>query len=155
MQKNYSDMTRDELRQVAKEMNIPGRGSMTKAQLLNTIIEFAYAVHEKEKNDTDNVVKVNVSVNANSNIPISQAKLSYLNTIKPGTIVAFRVMVNGRERVKSAAVANVSYKRQMLKLVTKYNAEYIIPFSSVVWVKVGERWPRYIYNLLKGIKNEK
>lgn len=144
MQKSYSEMTRDELRQVAKEMNIPGRGSMTKAQLLNAIIESVYAVHKEEEQD-----------NNSSEATISETKMNFLKTIQPGTIVAFKVVVNGHERVKSAAVANVSNKRQMLKLVTKYNAEYIIPFSDVVWVKTGTRWPRYIYNLLKGIKNEK
>lgn len=79
-------------------------------------------------------------------------KMKYLRNIKKGTIVAFKVEVMGNIKVKSAAVENVSQKREMLKLVTNYGMEYIVPFKDVVWVRTNSRWPRTIYDLLKGVK---
>ena len=145
MQKNYNEMTRDELRQVAKEMDIPGRGKMTKQQLCDAIVSAVYAASKEakveEKREENKVV-------------VSDVKLCYINAIQQGTIVAFKTIINGHERVKSAAVVNISRSRQLLKLQTKYGAEYIINFSDVIWVKTGSKWPRGVYNLLKGIANE-
>ena len=86
---------------------------------------------------------------------VSDVKLWYINNAKQGTIVAFKTNINGYERVKSAAVTNINRSRQLLKLTTKYGVEYIVRFCDVVWVKTGSRWPRAIYNLLKGINDGK
>lgn len=146
MQKNYSEMTRDELRQVAKEMDIPGRGSMTKQQLCDAIVSAVYAARKEAKAEEKQ---------EENKTAVSDVKLWYINNAKQGTIVAFKTNINGYERVKSAAVTNISRSRQLLKLTTKYGVEYIVRFCDVVWVKTGSRWPRAIYNLLKGINDGK
>lgn len=83
----------------------------------------------------------------------SPVKLRYLNVVEPGTIVAFR---NQYGRVVSAAVKHRNTARQKLMVETAYGAEFIIDFVDVVWVRVGKRWPRGVYNLLReGGKNGK
>ena len=74
-------------------------------------------------------------------------KMDYVENIKIGTLVAFK-LPNGK--VKSAKVEKKSTKNRKLKLVTSYGAEFIIPYDSVIWVRTGTRWPKGVYNLLKG-----
>lgn len=81
-----------------------------------------------------------------------KAKQRYIENVEVGTIVAFKVVVCGIGKVKSAAVVNISIKRQMLKLVTKAEIEYVVPFKDILWVRTGKRWPKGVYELLKGLK---
>ena len=37
---------------------------------------------------------------------------------------------------------------------TSYGAVSVIPFEDVLWVRTGNRWPRGVYNMLKGIGDE-
>jgi hypothetical protein len=37
---------------------------------------------------------------------------------------------------------------------TSYGATHVIPFEDVLWVRTGARWPRGVYNMLKGIGEE-
>lgn len=80
-----------------------------------------------------------------------EQKMSYVENINIGTIVAFRLS-NGK--VKSAKVVRKSTKNRKLKLETDYGAEYIISFDDVIWVRTGKRWPKGVYKLLKGISGE-
>jgi len=78
---------------------------------------------------------------------INDSKLNYINDVKIGTLVAF-VSPDGKTR--TAKVVNKSSTRQVLKLETEYDMEYIIEYDKVLWVRTGKRWPRGVYNLLKG-----
>lgn len=164
--------TAKELRSIASEMNIPGRWDMTKDQLIEAIVSKdsksaeVETVVESAKTEETVEVKVNVeetaveetATNVESTEEVaaenSEKKMQYLRKIERGMIVAFRVNIKGVEKVKSAAVENVSQKREMLKLVTKYGAEFIVPFKDVVWVRTNARWPKGVYELLKGVKKD-
>ena len=74
-------------------------------------------------------------------------KMRYIESAEIGVIVAFR-LPNGR--VKSAKVVKKSTKNRKLKLETSYNAEYIVSYDDVIWVRTGKRWPKGVYELLKG-----
>ena len=80
-----------------------------------------------------------------------EQKMAYIESVKIGTIVAFRTMDG---KVKSAKVTKKSTKNRKLKLETNYGAVYIVSFDDIIWVRTGKRWPRGVYNLLKGITNE-
>lgn len=144
-----------ELRELAKELNISGRWDMTKEQLIEAILrareeksaEESGSAKEEEKVDNQENVEVEVKVeNKSANINMEQ-KMSYIENVSLGTIVAFRLS-NGK--VKSAKVVRKSTKNRKLKLETDYGAEYIVSYDDVVWVRTGKRWPRGVYNLLKG-----
>ena len=47
-------------------------------------------------------------------------------------------------------VTNKSVNRQLVKAENKVGKEFIIPFKDILWVRTGKRWPRGVYNLLKG-----
>lgn len=129
--------TRDELRVIAKEHEIVGRGKMTKAQLVDAIFE----VINKDAQ------KYNDEVQAKAD-----AKIDYVKTAEKGTIMAFK-LPNGK--VKSAKMIERSLKREKLKMETAYGRQYVIDFSDVIWVKTGDRWPNGVLSLLKGnVNNE-
>lgn len=163
--------TKKELRTIATELEITGRWDMTKPQLIEAILgaksvecnkEEKVKVDEnsqsaKDEDKVDNHVSKNVEVeekvekeSAGVKVNMEQ-KMSYIENIEIGTIIAFRLS-NGK--VKSAKVTRKSTKNRKLKLETDYGAEYIISFEDVVWVRTGKRWPRGVYKLLKGIGDE-
>lgn len=78
----------------------------------------------------------------------SGVKFEYLKNTPIGTLVAFNIL----DSMKSGKIINRSINDRKLKVETKYNEEYIIDFEDVTWVKTGSRWPKGIYKLLKGVK---
>lgn len=154
--------TKKELRVIATELEIVGRWDMTKPQLIDAILgaksaevskseENAEVQSAKDECKVDNHECENVEVevkeeNESANVNMEQ-KMSYIENIDIGTIVAFRLS-NGR--VKSAKVTRKSTKNRKLKLETDYGAEYIVSYDDIVWVRTGKRWPRGVYKLLKG-----
>lgn len=157
--------TKKELRTIATELEITGRWDMTKPQLIDAILR-AKSVEEnefkevnenlqsaKDEHKVDNheceSVEVEAKVeNESANVKVNiEQKMSYIENIEVGTIVAFRLS-NGK--VKSAKVTRKSTKNRKLKLETDYGAEYIASYEDVIWVRTGKRWPRGVYKLLKG-----
>lgn len=130
--------TRDELRAIAREHEIVGRGKMTKEQLVNAIAD---VLGEGRTDEAMDEIAEAIS-----------AKAEYVKTAEKGTIMAFR-LPNGK--VKSAKMIERSLKREKLKMETAYGRQFVISFSDVIWVKTGDRWPRGVFNLLKGnVNNE-
>lgn len=160
---NLQNKTCKELRELAKDMNISGRWDMTKEQLIDAILgaEVVKTTNESEsakdecKVDNHDVVEVEDKVekeSANVEVDMKQ-KMPYIENIEIGTIVAFRLS-NGK--LKSAKVMRKSTKNRKLKLETDYGAEYIVSYDDIVWVRTGKRWPRGVYNELKGlVSNDK
>lgn len=158
--------TKKELRTIATELEITGRWDMTKPQLIDAILRAKSAkVSEHEgvagenlqsandeckvdNHECENVEAENKVENESANIKVNmEQKMSYIENIDIGTIVAFRLS-NGK--VKSAKVARKSTKNRKLKLETDYGAEYIVSYDDIVWVRTGKRWPKGVYKLLKG-----
>lgn len=147
------------LRDLAKEKNIKGRWDMTKEDLIEAILKAETMGVETKQNESaedeqkvDNQISVEV-INKEekeiTNIEIDmKQKMSYIENISIGTLLAFRLS-NGK--VKSAKVIRKSTKNRKLKVETNYGAEYIISYDDVIWVRTGKRWPKGVYNLLKGL----
>lgn len=74
-------------------------------------------------------------------------KMPYIENVVNGTIVAFK-LPNGK--VKSAMVMAKSNTKRKLKLETEYGKTFIVDFNDVVWVKTGNRFPKGVYEALKG-----
>jgi len=166
MSKEILEMkTKKELRVIATELEITGRWDMTKPQLIDAILR-AKSVENNKQEDVvsnpqsakdeykiDNRECENVEVedkveNESTGVKVNmEQKMSYIENIDIGTIVAFRLS-NGK--VKSAKVARKSTKNRKLKVETDYGAEYIVSYEDIIWVRTGKRWPRGVYKLLKG-----
>ena len=43
----------------------------------------------------------------------------------------------------------------MVKLVTEFDAEFVVSYDRILWVKNGNRWPKMVYQMLKEYKNGK
>lgn len=113
-----------------------------------SLLSKAKSAEDEEKVDNQIVEVENKDEKKSTSMDIDmEQKKSYIENSKIGTIVAFRLSSG---KVKSAKMVNRNRKKEKLKLETKYGAEYIIPYKSVVWVKTGKRWPRGVYELLKG-----
>lgn len=74
-------------------------------------------------------------------------RTKYLESAKDGTIVAFE-LPNGK--VKSAAIVNNDVAGKRLLLETKYKKRFKASYKDVIWVRTGTRFPKGVYNLLKG-----
>ena len=149
--------TRKELRAIATELNITGRWEMNKEQLIDAILgaevvkntEKTESAKDECKVDNHEIVEAeNKDENKSASVKINmEQKMRYIENVELGTIVAFR-LANGR--VKSAKVVKKSTKSRKLKLETNYNAEYIVSYDDIIWVRTGKRWPKGVYELLKG-----
>lgn len=161
----FGAKTKKELRVIATQLEITGRWDMTKEQLIDAILRARSAktgenvadVNLQSANDEckidnhgseENVEVEDKVENESTNVNINmEQKMTYIENIDIGTIIAFRLS-NGK--VKSAKVTRKSTKNRKLKVETDYGAEYIISYNDVIWVRTGKRWPRGVYKLLKG-----
>lgn len=158
--KEYAELTVKELRDKAKILNISGRWDMTKPQLIEAIVRAEKKESEESKSATDEIaidndganidVEIETKEEKSVNINMEQ-KQKYLDNIQVGALVAFKV---SETKAKSAKVIKKSTKSRKLMVETSYGATHVIPFEDVLWVRTGARWPRGVYNMLKGIGEE-
>lgn len=163
--KDYLDgLTCKDLRDIAKDLGISGRWDMTKAELVAAITGATVAKNadnegaESAKEEVvignqNNVIeeeKVNDESEKKSlasNVDMGK-RIEYVERVGSGTLIAFRLPTG---KVISAKIKRKSTKRKILQVETSYGAEHLVPFEDVIWVRTGKRWPRGVYNLLKGI----
>ena len=99
------------------------KGEMVDAICENTI--------DQEKPDDEDDAKVDRILNA----PI-------------GTLVAFYEPET--RKMNTAKMTNRNRSKRLIKCETQYGKEFVVPFNDVAWVKTGTRWPKGVYQLLKG-----
>lgn len=141
----------DELRKVASFIGIKNAKRYKKVDLVDMIISIQNppeTVAEEVKEEKEEVA--GASDNADDS-GIDSNKLRYINEAPIGTLVAFK-LPNGQ--TKSAKIINRSTGRKKLKLETVYGKQFIVSYSDIVWVKSTNKWPRGVYNQLKGIVME-
>lgn len=154
MAKNHSEMTVKELRDRAKELDIKGRWDMSKAQLIEAITR-AESTEVELTESTGNVGGITRTKSAteeivNDNNEGNRAK--YIENVTIGTIVAYKV---SDTKAKSAKVIKKSTSDRKLLVESSYGAQSTISFDDVIWVKTGKRWPKGVYQMLRGESNAK
>ena len=155
MTSNLKDLKVKELRDLAKTFNIVGRWDMNKAELITAIEKAKTQLQEGMSVESienisvekDNKNKI-ISDNTRKECAEDMNKKTYINNMSVGTLVAFKT--NGK--VKSAKIIKKSTKNELALVETKVGKQYRINYDEIVWVKTGKRWPRGVYNLLKGIE---
>ena len=148
-----------DLRNMASTYGIKNVKKYKKQELVDMICEIidgqkptvvdeeAEATVAVEEDDNNNVETVTDEL---SEEEIAERRMPYVENAPIDTIVAFKLPTG---KVKSAKIINKSTKNRKLKVETAYGAQFIIPYDSVIWVKTGTRWPKGVYNLLKGNHN--
>ena len=126
----------------------------SKAVIINEIIgnSMTSKPADNATNEVIDVEIVNESTSEKSemkvdDVIISQSRVKYVESATVGTLVAFRLS-NGR--VKSAKIVKKSTSKRKFMVETKYGAQFIVSYDDVIWVKTGTRWPKGVYNLMKG-----
>lgn len=76
----------------------------------------------------------------------------YVNSIEVGELIAFRTC---NFKVKSAKVIKRASADRKFLVETKYGKRFLVSFDDILWVNTNGRWPRWIYNLMKGIEDAK
>lgn len=144
MKKELSGSKVRDLYKQATSLGIKGAWDMKKSEVIDSIIgvmvsevmdNFGQGFNEPEEAE----IKMDI-----------KGKMEYVNNVSIGTLVAFNAPDG---RVRSAKVMKKSTKKRKLMVETEYGASFIISFDDVIWVKTGSRWPRGVYNMLKGNKN--
>lgn len=130
LEKSFEGMTKEELLVLAKSLSIVGRHKMNKNELISEIserVDFKFA-------------------------DASSGKEKYIENLEVGQIVAFHFFdkEKGKQIVKSAKVDAID--GASIRLVTKEGCVYASYKENIIWVKTGARWPKGVYELLKGVK---
>lgn len=82
-------------------------------------------------------------------VPEDGSTKNYIDEAEVGMLVAFRT---DKGKVKSAKIIRKSSSEHKLLLETKYGAQFIVDYQDVIWVNTTGRWPRWVFNLMKGIE---
>ena len=147
-----------DLRNMASTYGIKNVKKYKKQELVDMICEI---IDGQKPTVVDEEAEVSVAVEEDDNNietvtdelseeEIAERRMPYVENAPIDTIVAFKLPTG---KVKSAKIINKSTKNRKLKVETAYGAQFIIPYDSVIWVKTGTRWPKGVYNLLKGNHN--
>lgn len=76
----------------------------------------------------------------------------YVDSIHAGSIVAYYCSPC---KARSAKVIKKSSSNKKLLVETKYGMKEIVDFKSVLWVNTNNKWPKWVFNLLKGVSDDK
>ena len=151
-----------ELVTICKANGIPhyrGKTRFKKDELVEAILRAEVAENSNEDNSKSATDKCAIDNHGNVEVGVKQEKeptgvtvdmkqkMPYIETAEIGTIVAFKLPSG---KVKSAKIVKRSTSRRCLMLETDYGATYVAGYDDIFWVRTGRRWPRGIYNLLKG-----
>lgn len=158
--------TKKELFQICKELNLPrykGKSELPKDVLIESIVA---ATEGNEEQKTEEVEQVeSVVENTPETEPVVEETSEPVEEVKPtkpwemldkrkhieeaevGTLIAF---YDEKGKPRTAALVNRSSSREVVKVVTEFEREFIVPYGNVLWVRKGPRWPRAVYEILKG-----
>lgn len=169
-------MKKPEIMSIAKDMGIvryKGSSERTKADIIENILMVQNEGGKKDEEATKETASVSDEKTEQVEQPVkkqskvvtevqklkekkpelseeekAEKKMSYIEGANVGTLVAFRTD-NGK--IKSAMIVKRSTKNRKFKLETKYGASFVVSFDDVVWVRTNKRWPKGVYQLLKGM----
>ena len=134
------EMTVAELRKMAPSLGVKNCRQYKKPELVEQILKAENNIEVEEVSDVVPEEEETVVIDVERKVP-------YIEQAEIGTMVAF-TLPNGK--VKSAKLINRSVKNRKIKLETSYGKQFVVSYDDVVWVRTNDRWPRGVYNMLKG-----
>jgi len=136
-----------ELKKLAREFGIPKAYLMKRHELLGRLATVAsiFKPPIKPIESIHAVVQGHV-------VPEFDSKKRYRENATPGTLVAFRA----HEKLMTAKIIDVHKRANTteLEVHTKNGTKFYIDVKNVLWFKTGARWPKSIFEELKGITHE-
>lgn len=145
------NMTKENVAKVAKDLSVKrykGKSMLSKKELIDSIC--------KAMESNDDAADVQKAINEageqvkNEIVIDREVKDKRILSAPIGTLIAFHEPDTGK--LNTAKLTNRNKTKKLIKCETQYGKEFLISFSDVVWTKTGSRWPKSIYNELKGKK---
>ena len=149
------NMTKENVAKVAKDLGVKrykGKSMLSKKELIDCIckvIELNDDVADAQKAIKEAGEQVKNEVK-NEIVVDRKVKDERILSAPIGTLIAFREPETGK--LNTAKLTNRNKTKKLIKCETQYGKEFLISFSDIVWTKTGSRWPKSIYNELKGKK---
>jgi len=161
-QKDLEKLTVKELLGIAKRMQVKGRHEMKKAELVFacTMVDAESEPKEIPQNvdfetelanelEPKEIQQMWNGGEIEANTPAIKVKNDYIDNIKLGTLVAFRI---NEKKLISGMIEQISVHD--FKVRTRNGIAFSVRRKNIVWVKTGARWPRGIYLELKGVNSD-
>ena len=146
------NMTKENVAKVAKDLGVKrykGKSMLSTKELIDGIC--------KAMESNDDVADAQKAINeaggqVKKNEIVIDRKVKYERILLApiGTLIAFHEPETGK--LNTAKLTNRNKTKKLIKCETQYGKEFLISFSDVIWTKTGSRWPKGIYNELKGKK---
>lgn len=150
--KELQGLTVKALLVIAKTHQLIGRHSMKKDELINSIIRCEAKVPTESTSRSSNMEEVTIRdvkvfKDARSIVDhIPKLKSDYITNLKVGTLIAFKV----NDTKLLSGIVEVICGSNLFKVKTKTGVKFTVAKTNIAWVKTGERWPRGVYQALKG-----
>jgi hypothetical protein len=162
MDKNaLESLTVSKLLEIAKTKDIKGRHHMKKAELIDAIVnsevrgvemnvviidESTVMTKDIEK-DLVSSVEWDIELDNKKQEPQREVrqKYTYVDSAKIGMLIAFKV---NDTKVLSGMIDEI-HKHEFV-VTTRNGIRFTIRKNNVIWVKTGTRWPKGVYQALRG-----
>ena len=146
------NMTKENVAKVAKDLGVKrykGKSMLSKKELIDGICK-AMESNDDAADVQKAINEAGEQVKKNEIVIDREVKDKRILSAPIGTLIAFHEPETGK--LNTAKLTNRNKTKKLIKCETQYGKEFLISFSDVVWTKTGSRWPKSIYNELKGKK---
>ena len=138
------------LRTLAKRYFIQGRWEMTKEDLIDNIVKSGRLnMMDVYFNEGEECMDIKEELMEMRN---KRSTKDYGKTAEVGIIIAFESPTPDRQLI-SGKITKIVADRFAFEVQTVKGAKYIVFPDNVKWYKTGRRWPKHIYNQLRGVPN--
>ena len=151
------ELPKKKIMELCKEANLPrykGKNELSKEEMVDSLLENCDVMSEEEA-QIEQVEKsdcVNSESNKCEDSEVERKpwgmvdKTKYIDELEPGVLVAF---YDNKGKPRTGKFVNRSSKKKIIKLVTEFGWEFIVPYENVLWIRFGNRWPKGVYKILK------
>lgn len=146
------NMTKENVAKVAKDLGVKrykGKSMLSKKELIDGICK-AMESNDDVADAQKAISEAGEQIKKNEIVVDCKVKDERILSAPIGTLIAFREPETGK--LNTAKLTNRNKTKKLIKCETQYGKEFLISFSDIVWTKTGSRWPKSIYNELKGKK---
>lgn len=151
------ELPKKKIMELCKEANLPrykGKSELSKEEMVDSLLENCDVMSEEEaqneqveKSDCVNVESKECENSEAECKPWEMVdKAKYIDKLEPGVLVAF---YDNKGKPRTGKFVNRSSKKKIIKLVTEFGWEFIVPYENVLWIRFGNRWPKGVYKILK------
>jgi hypothetical protein len=132
-----------ELREIAKQYGVVGRWDMNKQQLIDALENVNDFNDNEITFENDCIIKEEDEIKPEGSQKVTKDTIDYLNNAEPGTLVAFKR--NSKNVAMSGKLVTIENGKVFVE--SKNGTLFKLNIENIIWVKTGERWPKWVFNL--------